>query len=165
MNIASLLLVGCNHRNWTSWPLILVSSVAFVLFSQTLSPFSRADLLMSVLVYTSTSLFSRLLNVHHLLFHVADTNLVCTPLILQLGLGSSRVLDLRLGFSHAELLRNETVFDDLINVFFLSKATFTVHVHISHLMTQTWIVVPVAVLEKTMRHQGRILRICLLIIQ
>ena len=136
VDIASLLihlLLVCNHRNGTFGSLILIRSGAFVLFPHALSPFASTHRLMSIFVDASTS-FSRVLNVHHLLFYVPDGNLVNAFLIVHLGLGSC-VLDLRLCFSHAELLRYETIFDDLINVFFLSKTSFSIHVHISHLMT------------------------------
>ena len=49
-------------------------------------------------------------------------------------------LTLALGLSHTEFLGNKAVFDDLINVLFLSKRPLVVEIHISHLLADIGLV-------------------------
>ena len=49
-------------------------------------------------------------------------------------------LTLALGLPHTEFLGNKAVFDDLINVLFLSKRPLVVEIHISHLLADIGLV-------------------------
>ena len=54
--------------------------------------------------------------------------------------GAGEALALALGLPDTELLRDEAVFNHLVDVLFLGERTFVVEVQVAHLLANVWLV-------------------------
>ena len=71
-------------------------------------------------------------------------------------------LALSLRLPHTKFLRNEAVFDDLVDVFFFGKWSLVLEVHVAHLLTNVglvhtlWVMPDEAMIDQTLPNEGPI---------